>query len=304
MQRAADPESLPPSTNFTVEDAPQHAAPAARSAPWPPGGKKHPIRTTIIVLVILGLVVAGYFRIQSTRQAAAEKNAGPQRGGMAVPVVAGVAQQKDVPIFLDGLGTIQALNTVTVRARVDGQLESLAIKEGDEVKEGDVIAQLDPAPFQAVLDQALAKQRTDEVQLANARTDLERYSDLVQKKVIAQQQYDTQKALVAQLDATVKNDQAAVQSARVQLAYTRITSPIAGRTGIRNVDVGQHRPCERPDGHRGHHAASPDLAHFHPARAEPLRDPAAPGQRRDAGGPRRLARQQDAARHGQADGHR
>jgi multidrug efflux system membrane fusion protein len=196
------------------------------------------MRRAMIIVVILGLAVAGYFRIKSTRQAAAEKSAGPQRGGMAVPVVAGVAQQKDVPIFLDGLGTIQALNTVAVRARVDGQLEKLAIKEGEEVKEGDLIAQLDPAPFQAALDQALAKQRSDEVQLANARTDLQRYSELVQKKVIAQQQYDTQKALVAQLDATVKNDQAAVTSARVQLEYTRITSPIAGRTGIRIVDVG------------------------------------------------------------------
>lgn len=238
MQRAADPESLPPSTNFTVEDAPQHAAPPRDPRRAPPGGKGHPIRRAIIILVIIGLAVAGYFRIQSTRQAAAEKALGPQRSAMAVPVVAGVAQQKDVPIYLDGLGTIQALNTVTVRARVDGQLEKLTIKEGEEVKEGDVIAQLDPAPFQAALDQSLARQRTDEVQLANARADLERYSELVQKKVIAQQQYDTQKALVAQLDATVKNDQAAVQSARVQLDYTRITSPIAGRTGIRIVDVG------------------------------------------------------------------
>jgi multidrug efflux system membrane fusion protein len=238
MQRAADPESLPPSTNFTVGDAPRHAVAPRDPRRAPRGTGKHPIRRAIIILVILGLAVAGYYRIQSTRQAAAEKSAGPQRGGMAVPVVAGVAQQKDVPIFLDGLGTIQALNTVTVRARVDGQLEKLAIKEGEEVKAGDLIAQLDPAPFQAALDQALAKQRTDEVQLANARADLERYRELVQKKVIAQQQFDTQKALVAQLDATVKNDQAAVTSARVQLDYTRITSPIAGRTGIRIVDVG------------------------------------------------------------------
>jgi multidrug efflux system membrane fusion protein len=238
MQRAADPESLPPSTSFTATDAARTAAHPRDSRRPARAGKRHPIRSAIIILVILGLGVAGYIRIQSTRRAAAEKSAGPQRGGMAVPVVAGVAMQKDVPIFLDGLGTIQALNTVTVRARVDGQLEKLAIKEGEEVKEGDLIAQLDPAPFQAALDQALAKQRSDEVQLANARADLERYEELVQKKVIAQQQFDTQKALVAQLDATVKNDQAAVTSARVQREYTRITSPIAGRTGIRIVDVG------------------------------------------------------------------
>jgi multidrug efflux system membrane fusion protein len=239
MQRAADPESLPPTTNFSVEDAPRHVAAPQRPPRLPGGGgKKHPIRRAIIIVVILALAVAGYFRIQATRKAAAEKAAGPQRGGFAVPVVAGVAQTKDVPIYLDGLGTIQALNTVTVRARVDGQLEKLAVKEGDEVKAGDLLAQLDPAPFQAALDQTMAKQRTDEAQLANARTDLERYSELVQRKVIAQQQYDTQKALVAQFDATVKNDQAAVTSAKVQLEYTRIVSPISGRTGIRIVDVG------------------------------------------------------------------
>src|SRR4051812_15683337 len=113
MQRAADPESLPPSTNFTADDAPQHAAPPRDPRRAPRGGKKHPIRRVIIIAIVLGLAVAGYFRIQATRKASAEKAAGPQRGGMAVPVVAGVAQQKDVPIYLDGLGTIQALNTVT-----------------------------------------------------------------------------------------------------------------------------------------------------------------------------------------------
>ena len=237
MHAPAEPESLPPSTNFTARDEPLRAEPPRKSAP-PQRPQRHPFRTAIILVLVLGLIVAGIFRIIATRKAAAEKAAGPQRGGMAVPVVAGTALQKDVPIYLDGLGTIQALNTVTVRARVDGQLEKLGFKEGDEVKAGDLVAQIDPAPFLASLEQANARQRQDEVQLSNARTDLQRYGELIQKKVISQQQFDTQKALVAQLEATVRNDQAAVTSAQVQLDYTRITSPINGRTGFNLVDAG------------------------------------------------------------------
>ena len=237
MQPTADQETIPPSTNFTSRDEPLKKEPT-RPKPASARPRRHPIRNALIWTGIAGLVVWGGFRIKATHDEAAQKAAGPQRGGFPVPVIAGVALQKDVPIYLDGLGTIQALNTVTVRARVDGQLEKLAFNEGDEVKAGDLLAQLDPAPFQATLDQATAKQRTDQVQLDNARADYDRYNDLVQKKVISQQQYDTQKALVAQLDATVKNDQAAVTSAKVQLDYAHITSPIDGRTGIRLVDAG------------------------------------------------------------------
>lgn len=153
-------------------------------------------------------------------------------------MVAGNVVRKDVPIYLDGLGTVQAFNTVAVRVRVDGQLVKVAFVEGQDVRAGDLLAQIDPAPCKAALGQAIAKKNQDAAQLANARLDFARDTDMLAKKVIAQQQYDTQKALVDQFDATVKSDQAAIDSAQVQLDYTTIVSPLDGRTGIRLVDQG------------------------------------------------------------------
>ena len=155
-----------------------------------------------------------------------------------MPVIEGVVATKDVPIYLDGLGTVQAFNTVTVHTRVDGQLMKVAFTEGQEVKTGDVLAQLDPAPYQASLGQAVAKKAQDAAQLDNARVDLQRYADLLKTDSITQQIYDTQKALVSQFEATVNADQAAAESAKVNLDYTTIRSPIDGRVGIRQVDAG------------------------------------------------------------------
>ena len=155
-----------------------------------------------------------------------------------VPVVAGVVKEKDVPIFLEGLGTVQAFNTVTVRARVDGQLQKVAFVEGQDVHQGDLLAQIDPDPFRTALEQAQAKKGQDEAQLANAQVDLKRYADLLANEGVTEQIYATQKALVDQLAAAVKADQAAIESAKVQLAYTTISSPIEGRTGLRQVDQG------------------------------------------------------------------
>ena len=155
-----------------------------------------------------------------------------------VPVVAGLARQQDVPIYLTGLGTVQAYNTVTIHTRVDGELTKVAFKEGQDVKAGDLLAQIDPRPFQAALDQAMAKKTQDEAQLENAKRDLQRYAELGSKDFISRQTVDTQKSLVAQLTATIAADQAAIDSAQVQLGYTTITSPLAGRTGIRLVDQG------------------------------------------------------------------
>jgi membrane fusion protein, multidrug efflux system len=155
-----------------------------------------------------------------------------------VPVVAGAAAQKDVPIYLGGLGTVQAFNTVTVRPRVDGQVTKIAFVEGQDVNAGDLLAQIDPDPFRTALDQAIAKKGQDEAQLANARVDLKRYADLLANQGVTEQQYDTQKSLVTQLEATVNADQAVIESAKVQMAYTTITSPIVGRTGMRLVDQG------------------------------------------------------------------
>ena len=155
-----------------------------------------------------------------------------------ISVVTAVAQSDDVPIYLTGLGTVQAYNSVTVHVRVDGTLDKVAFTEGQDVKAGDLLAQIDPRPYQAQLDQVIAAKARDEALLANARLDLQRYQTLVAENSIAVQQRDTQLALVAQDAATVKNDQAQIEYAAVQLRYTAITAPISGRTGVRMIDAG------------------------------------------------------------------
>ena len=210
---------------------------AARPAPGGLGG-----RTLLILFCIALLALGGWFLMKHRQAALANK--GPASGARAafanlpVPVVPGVVVKQDVPIYLDGLGTVQAFNTVTVRSRVDGQVQRIAFVEGQDVAAGDLLAQIDPAPFQAQLDQCLAKKAQDQAQLSVARITLQRDSDLLAGKILAQQDYDTQKALVDQLVATVQGDEAAIENARVQLAYTTIGSPLAGRTGIRQVDQG------------------------------------------------------------------
>src|SRR5215470_1671233 len=158
--------------------------------------------------------------------------------GEAVPVLAVAAKVADVPVYLDGVGTARALNTVTVRAQVDGKLLSLSFVEGQDVPKGFLLAKIDPATYQAAYDQAVAKKSQDEATLANAKLDLERYLRLAASNAVNKQQLDTQRALVAQLEAQVKADQAAIDNARAILSYTDITAPIAGRTGIRLVDEG------------------------------------------------------------------
>jgi multidrug efflux system membrane fusion protein len=158
--------------------------------------------------------------------------------GQGVPVTAGTAGSGDVPIYLTGLGSAQGFNTVTVRPRVDGQLIKVTFKEGQNVKTGDVLAQIDARPFQAQVDQARAAKAKDEAQLANAKLDLKRFTDLASHQFASKQSVDAQKAQVEQLEAAVSGDQAALDNATVQLGYTTITAPIDGRTGIRQVDVG------------------------------------------------------------------
>ncbi len=156
------------------------------------------------------------------------------------PAVVSVAAatRADYPVFIDGLGQVQAENTVTVRTRVDGQIVKIAFDEGQMVKSGDLLAQVDPRPFQAALDQAKAKQAQDQATLANAKLDLERYSTLAKQSFATQQQLDTQDALVNQLIAQVAADAAAIDAAQVQLDYTTISAPIAGRVGFRLIDQG------------------------------------------------------------------
>jgi multidrug efflux system membrane fusion protein len=161
-----------------------------------------------------------------------------QAQNKAIPITAGQVAVRDVPLFVVGVGTVQAYNTVNIQARVDGQLDSVDFREGQDVKEGDPLVRIDPRPFQAALDGALATQAKDEATLANARLDLKRYQDTASKGYSSRQQSDTQQASVNSLAAAIQADQAAVENARVQLGYTTIVSPIDGRTGIRHIDKG------------------------------------------------------------------
>ena len=228
-----------PVPDSTQNPKPASDRPSLTVAPAPSGGgpqhKGHAVRNTILILILAALTAYG---IRALRSPVAARGGLDGAKQFPVPVVAGAVMQKDAPIFLDGLGTVQALNTVTARARVDGELKKVSFTEGQDVKAGDVLAQIDDAPFRAQFHQAQAKKAQDEALLANARLDLERNADLIAKKVISPQQYETQKALVAQLDAAVNADEAAIQNVKVQLDYSTVISPIAGRTGIRLVDQG------------------------------------------------------------------
>ncbi|MFY9656723.1 MAG: efflux RND transporter periplasmic adaptor subunit [Methylocystis sp.] len=161
-----------------------------------------------------------------------------RRLGQEVPVRVADARTQDVPVTIDAIGTVQALNTTTIRTQVDGRLVALRVTEGEDVKKGEIVAEIEPDLYQAQYDQAVAKKAQDEANLANARIDLVRYEKLAASNYGSQQQYMTQKYLVAQLEALVKTDQALIDSAKTTLGYCKIPSPIDGRVGIRNVDVG------------------------------------------------------------------
>ncbi len=189
-------------------------------------------------LIVVAIVLAGVigWRLVSQRQDAAGRGAGAADAPVPVTVVA--VEQKDVPVYLNALGTVQALNTVTITAQVSGQLKSINFKEGQEVKTGDLIAEIDPRTFQAALDQAAAKKNQDEAQLSASRSTLARYEDLIKQHFVAAQDLENQRQLVRQQEALVAADDAAISSAKTQLGYTRITAPIDGMAGIRQVDVG------------------------------------------------------------------
>lgn len=175
---------------------------------------------------------------QPVKKGKGRRGGGSFNTGEPVPVLAVEARTADVPVYLEGVGTAKALNTVTVRPQVDGKLISISFTEGQDVSKGFVLAKIDPATYQALYDQAAAKKAQDEATLANAKLDLERYIRLATTNAVNKQQLDTQRALVAQLEAQVKADQAAIDNARTILSYTDIVAPIAGRTGIRMVDEG------------------------------------------------------------------
>jgi multidrug efflux system membrane fusion protein len=159
-------------------------------------------------------------------------------GATLAPVQAATATSESVPRYLTGLGTVTAANTVTVRSRVDGQLLSIHFQEGQQVKAGDLLAQIDPSQFKVALAQAQGQLAKDNATLANARRDLARYQQLVKTNLISRQELDTQQSLVVESAGTVKADEAAVASAQLQLDWTRITAPIDGRVGLKQVDIG------------------------------------------------------------------
>src|ERR1044072_4068323 len=196
-------------------------------------GRVLPIAVGAAVIAAIGAYVVYGQQQQETKQRRARANQ-----DQPAPLLVARASVAGVPIYLDAVGNTRALNTVTVRPQVGGQIVKVAFKEGQDVEKGFVLAEIDPRTYQAQYDQAVATKAKDEATLANARMDLERYTRLAASNAGSKQQADTQKALVAQLEAQVQGDQAAIDNARTMLSYTKITSPIDGRTGIRMIDEG------------------------------------------------------------------
>jgi multidrug efflux system membrane fusion protein len=188
-------------------------------------------RTLLIGIAAVIVLAAGWLWLKP-------KARGGNKGAPAVAVDVATVTAQDVPVYVEGLGTVQAFYTVQVTARVDGQVEKVGFTEGQDVKKGALLAQIDARPFQAALEGAIAARDKDKATLANAHLDMQRYQILAPEDLASKQTVDTQKALIAQLGAQIKGDEAAIDSARTQLDYTTIRSPIDGRTGIRQVDPG------------------------------------------------------------------
>lgn len=205
-------------------------------------------KTFIWVIVIFVLIGLGALGFRAMHNSAPAQGQGQGRGGRRgaggadanrpVPVSVAAAKQQDVPIFLEGLGNVQAYYTVTVHSRVDGELMKVNFREGQTVRKGDELALIDPRPYEAALAQAEATKYKDQANLANSQRDLQRYEDLYKQGVIAQQQYQTQQALVAQNEGLVHSDDAQINSARLNVTYSHIKSPIDGKVGLRLVDPG------------------------------------------------------------------
>jgi multidrug efflux system membrane fusion protein len=222
--------------------------PGARGVEGPRSATPSKTRWWLWIL-ILGVIAVGIWYFRSSRAASqAATSAAPGApgkgkgaagpGNFAVPVIVATAQRGDLPVYFNGLGTVTAFNTVTVRSRVDGQLISIAFQEGQFVHQGDVLAQIDPRPFQVQLEQAMGQLAKDQAQRRDAEVNLERFKLLFKEGVIPQQQLDTQAALVGQFDGAIASDQAQINNAKLQLTYSHITAPISGRIGLRLVDVG------------------------------------------------------------------
>ena len=210
-------------------------------------------------VLVLGVIAVGIWYFRSSRAASQTADAaapgatskgkgGAGAGGPVVPVVVATAQRGDLPVYFNGLGTVTAFNTVTVRSRVDGQLINVAFKEGQFVHQGDLLAQIDPRPFQVQLEQAMGQLAKDQAARKDAEVNLERFKLLFKEGVIPQQQLDTQASLVGQSDGAIASDQSQIDNAKLQLTYSRITAPISGRIGLRLVDAGNIVHATDPGG--------------------------------------------------------
>ncbi len=190
------------------------------------------------LLLILLVVLAGGYGLWRHHQTAVQQAAAAKKPPPKVPVTVADARTGDFPVYLTGLGTVQPYDTVTVRSRVDGQVLNVGFKQGQMVREGEILVQIDPRPYQAALDQATAKKAQDEANLKNAQLNLARYGALASQDFASKQQFDTQQSTVQQLAAQIEGDQAAIDNAQTQLSYTTIRSPLTGRAGFRLVDPG------------------------------------------------------------------
>jgi multidrug efflux system membrane fusion protein len=205
------------------------------------------MRKKLIILAILvpaaagvGLATHHFYSSPKTAQAAPPPP--------PVPVVAGTVKSSDVPVYLRGVGTVIAYNNVIVRSQISGKLVKIAFKQGQTVKEGDLLGEIDPRPYQAQLDQAIANRNRDQAQLLNAQANLNRYTPLEAKGFATSQLVDTQKAQLSQLQAMVQADEALIELAQVNLSYTQLTAPIDGVTGIRQIDLGNVIHPSDPNG--------------------------------------------------------
>lgn len=205
-------------------------------------------RRWLWLLVLLIAAIFAYWVLTRLLQRGGAESSAARSAARAIPVGAVPARRGQMPVVLSGLGSVSAFNTVTVRSRVDGQLVQIGFQEGQFVEKGDLIAQIDPRPFEAALTQAEGTLVRDEAQLRDARVNLERYRDLLARSFISKQQYDDQAALVGQFEGALKADQGAIASAKLQLLYCHITAPIAGRVGLRLVDVGNIVHATDPNG--------------------------------------------------------
>jgi len=190
------------------------------------------------VLGLCAIVLIGYLGWLYTSAAHTNADKHQAKGPAPIPATIQTINNSDFPVYLNGLGTVQPYDTVTVRSRVDGQVIKVGFRQGQMVNEGDLLVQIDPRPYQAALEQAQAKKAQDEANLRNAQLDLERYSTLAKQDYASRQQVDTQQAKVDQLNAQLKGDQAAIDNAQTQLSYTTIRSPLTGKTGFRLIDPG------------------------------------------------------------------